>query len=113
MATLTIELSDELMSKIAGTGRSAQEVIVDSLQRTLNSDSETSPAEQFEELSREEVIRRLGEAGYLEDPTVWDGPDAQAWRELSEQEKAQYFQEANAIRLPDSPASRYIIENRR
>ena len=65
------------------------------------------------DVPREEVVRRLLAAGLIREPGSWDNEYARAWRELPEEEKQRHIQAMNEMVFPDSPASRFIIENRR
>lgn len=136
MAQLTVEISEKLLAKLRSTGRPVQEVITESLERTLGGESSQEDApyklrDQEEtgkeieyirakdkkcldkNLSREEVVRRLLESGFVRRPEEYDGPAVQEWLALSEEERQQHIKEMNEMYFPDSPASTYIIESRR
>lgn len=65
------------------------------------------------ELSRAEMADRLIRLGIVRNPEEWDTPSARRWRKLSDDEKRQFIEETRAMLFPDSPASSYIIANRR
>ena len=65
------------------------------------------------DVPREEVVRRLLAAGLIREPGSWDNEYARAWRDLPDEEKQRHIQEMNEMFFSDSPASRFIIENRR
>lgn len=102
MSTLTIDVPNELLMRIEQSGRSAQEMIVEALERTLRN-----------EPTRDEIIHRLAEAKVINAPNTWDSPSAQAWRDLPETEKAQHLKEVAETYLADAPASRSIIRDRK
>jgi len=109
MATLTVELSDELLAKIERTGRPAQEVIVAALEQTLNGGLATTE----EEVPREKVTRKLIESGTVIDPSTWDDSYAQAWLARPEDERKKLIEEMNREWHPGSLASKAVIEGRR
>jgi hypothetical protein len=144
MATLTVELPDELLSRLNQSGYSAQELIQDVILQLLENEpgltatelanrlaisgkkgatgkynqprpisSQRKSKTQREDLPREEVVRRLVEAGFVYDPGETDSPAAQEWRALSEEERQQHTKIMNETYFPDSPASRAAIEDRR
>lgn len=110
MTTLTIEVSDELMAKLARQERPLQEVVVDLLEDAFSNGLD---AESATELSKEEVIRHLYQMGFLLDVDSTDDPIADKWDGLSDEEKRSHLQEVSELVMLDSPLSRYIIENRR
>ncbi|MBI1297439.1 hypothetical protein GC175_21060 [bacterium] len=109
MAVIHIEIPEKLWIRLQNTGRPVEELVVEALEKSL----EESPATKSQEPSEQEILQRLSEAGYLSDPKVWDGPDARSWRDLPEVEKQRYIQEMESVWLPDSAASRLILESRR
>jgi hypothetical protein len=109
MALIQVEIPEKLWQRLQETGRPVEDVVVEALEKSFEAPTELTPKEP----SKEEILKRLEDAGYLSDPEIWDGPDAQSWRELSEEEKQRYFQEIDSLWLPDSAASRYILESRR
>lgn len=109
MALLTVEIPEKLWSKIKRTGRPAQEVIVEALEKILNG----STSVESEESSREEIIQQLIDAGAVHAPEEWDSPDVQAWLARPESERQKIIKEMNEMLFSDSPASNFIIENRR
>lgn len=108
MALLSVEIPDRLLTKLRRTGRSAQDVIIEALEKTLNAKPVQQP-----EMSREEVERRLLESGFVRNPDEYDCLAAQEWRELTEEEKQEHLKEMGEFFFPDSPASNFIIESRR
>jgi len=112
MALLTMEISEKLMEKLRSTGRPVEDVVVETLEEKFI-DVDEADAQPSESLSREELIQRLVAAGLIREPGTWDTPGARAWRELSAEEKKQYFQEMETIYFPDSFASNLISQNRR
>jgi hypothetical protein len=140
MALLTVEIPEKLLSKLKRTGRPAQEVIVEALEETLNDEAvdekiaSLSAASQaldqgenelasmrrrgehkpeVEDLPREEVVRRLIEAGFVRRPEEYDSPATREWLSLSEEERQQRIKEMEEVYFPDAPASRIIIRNRK
>lgn len=109
MALLTVEIPERLLAKLKRTGRPAQEVIVEALEKVLNGSTSAKP----EELSREEIIRHLVESGTVHAPEEWDSPEVQAWLDRPESERQKIIKEMNEMYFSDSPASSFIIENRR
>ncbi len=109
MALLTVEIPEKLWSKIKHTGRPAQEVIVEALEKEFND----QPTAALEELSRDEIIRQLIDAGAVHAPEEWDSPEVQAWLARPESERQKIIKEMNEMIFSDSPASNFIIENRR
>lgn len=109
MAIIQVEIPEKLWTRLQNTGRSVEEFVVEALEKSL--DEPYAPKHQHP--SREEIIQRLENAGYLSDPEAWDGPDAQSWRNLPEEEKQRYIHEIESVWLPDSSASRFILEGRR
>ena len=144
MATFTVELPDELLSRLNQTGYSAQEMVRDVILQILENEPGLTAAElasrlaisgnesatgkydqprptssqrkgkpQHKDLPREEVVRRLVEAGFVYGPDETDSPAAQEWRALSDGERQRHTKVMNEMYFPDSPASTYIIESRR
>jgi hypothetical protein len=109
MTTLIIEVSDELMAKLARQERPIQEVVVEALVRTLTNES----AAVSRQPTKDEVVRRLQESDFIRDPNEWDTPGAEAWRNLPEAEKQQHLKERAEMYFPDAPASRAIIRGRK
>jgi hypothetical protein len=109
MAVVQVNIPEKLWERLQQTGRPIEEIVVEALEEKFEESPEADPKEP----SRETILQQLEDAGYLSDPDVWDGPDAQSWRELPEEEKERYFREMDAVWLPDSAASRFILENRR
>lgn len=66
-----------------------------------------------EGLSRAERVDRLIRLGIVRNPEEWDTAYARRWRNLPDDEKRRFIEETRAMFFPDSPASSYIIENRR
>ena len=108
MTTLTIEVPDELMAELVGQERPVQEVVVVTLERALG----YKPADTPQEPSKEEIVQRLIESGFVRDPNEWDTSGAKAWRDLPDAEKEQHLKEAAEMYFPDSPASRAVIRGR-
>jgi hypothetical protein len=109
MALLTVEIPERLLSKLKRTGRPAQDVIVEALEKVLNS----KPTQASEALSHDEIVKRLLDSGFARDPEEYDNPEVQAWLALPEEERVQIIQEMDSMYFPDSPVSHFIIENRR
>lgn len=107
MTLLSVEVPERLMIKLHRTGRSAQEVVVEALEQTLNS----LPI-QNQELTREEVEKRLLQSGFVSDPADYDSPAVHEWEALSEEERQEYTKEMEELFFPTSPASNFIIESR-
>jgi len=110
VTTLTVDVPNELLAKIKQSGRSVQELIVESLERTLNDRAAIS---LIKEPTKDEIVQRLAEAKLIYMPNTWDSPAAQAWRDLPEDEKAQHLEERLHMRFAGSPAASAIIEERR
>ena len=110
MAVLTIELTEELLAKLKKTGRPVQDVIIEVLERALPEHIEPIYT-QRDNLSGEEVIRRLQDAGLLHDYEEWDMPEARAWRDLPEEKKREFIDAMDSIYFPNSEASRFLIDN--
>lgn len=112
MGLLTVEISEKLLAKLRNTGRPIEDVVVETLEEKFIDVDEVG--EQLSDsLSREEVMQRLIAAGFIRQPGTWDTPEAKAWRELPESEKARHRKEMEAIYLPDAAASTAIIRNRK
>lgn len=135
MALLTVEIPERLLAKLKRTGRPAQEVIVEALEETfdnevaneeiallaaqgleqeenkLGHDRARKPAS--EDLPREEIVRRLIEAGFVRRPEEFDSPATREWLALSEQERQQHIKAMEEVYFPDALASRIIIRNRK
>lgn len=109
MALLTIEIPEKLWSELKRTGRPAQEVIVEALEKVLNG----STIVETQEPSREEIIQQLVDAGTVHAPEDWDSPEVQTWLARPETERQKIIKEMNEMLFADSPASNFIIENRR
>jgi hypothetical protein len=109
MALLTVEIPEKLLAKLKRTGRPAQEVIVEALEKVLNG----KPAQEPEELSREEIVKRLLDSGFARNPDEYDSPEVQAWLALSEEERKRIVAETDALWFPDSAVSQAIIDQRR
>ena len=112
MGLLTVEISEKLLAKLRNTGRPIEDVVVETLEEKFIDVDEVGE-QSSDSLSREELIQRLVAAGLIREPGTWDTPGARAWRELSAEEKKQYFQEMESIYFPDSFASNLISQNRR
>ena len=59
---------------------------------------------------RQEVVRRLVATGLVRKPGSWDTQAAKEWRQLSKTEQEKLISEVTALYFPDSPASRFLIE---
>ncbi len=112
MAVLTVEVPDELITKIEGTGRPVAEVVTQALERELDNVFLSAKAVAAEP-SREEILRRLKAANLIESASVWERPGKERWEDLTEEEKQQHLDERNSFYFPDSEVSRLISENRR
>ncbi len=110
MTTLTIEVPDDLMAKLVRQDWPVQEVVVALLENALGKQESVAPAQKP---SKEEIVRRLLEAGFVRDPSEWDTPGARAWRDLPDAEKEQHLKEVAEAYFPDAPASRAVIRNRK
>ena len=108
MTTLTIEVPDDLMAELVCQDRPVQEVVVDALERALAHE----PANASQGPSKEEIVRRLTEAGFIRDPSEWDTLGAKQWRDLPDAEKEQHLREVAEAYFPDAPASRAVIRGR-
>ncbi|MDQ3247670.1 MAG: hypothetical protein M3Q45_00540 [Chloroflexota bacterium] len=109
MALLTVEIPERLLAKLKRTGRPAQEVVVEALEQTL---ARSLPATD-EQPAREELVKRLVDAGLVRDPEEYDSPDVREWLALPEAERQKIVAEIQAIWFPDSFASQTIIQDRR
>ncbi len=112
MAIITVEISEELLAQLQQTGRSAQEIVVETLENAL--DKESDPIEKSQTgPAKEEVLQRLLAAGLIREPGTWDSAGARAWRELPQEEKDRHIQEMESMYFPDAAASRAIIRGRK
>ncbi len=109
MALLTIEIPEKLWSELKRTGRPAQEVIVEALEKVFD----TKPAQESEELSRDEIVKRLIDSGFARNPDEYDSSEVQAKLALPEEERIRIIAEMDALWFPDSAVSQAIIEQRR
>ena len=75
MALLTVEIPERLLAKLKRTGRPAQEVIVEALEKVLNS----KPTPAAEALPRDEIVKRLLDSGFARNPEEYDSPAVQAF----------------------------------
>lgn len=110
MTTITIEVPDALLAKVAQQERSVQEIVVDLLEDAFENGQNAVAAL---EPTREEMIHQLVQAGLIREPGTFDSPAAKAWRDLSQAEKHQHLNERNALRFEGSPGAAAIIEGRR
>lgn len=110
MTTITIEVPDELLAKVAQQERSIQEIVVDLLADAF---ANGQNAASNPEPTREEMIRRLVQAGLIREPGTFDSPAAKTWRDLPQAEKRRHLKERNALRFEGSPGATAIIEGRR
>jgi len=110
MTEFVINIPEKLLEKLRRTGRPAQEVIVEALEQKLRDEASGSAAQN---LTRTEVIKRLLEVGFIRPPDEYKSAEAEAWAALPEETRTQIVREMDSMRFPDSPASRFIIENRR
>jgi len=110
MTTITIEVPDELLAKVAQQERSIQEIVVDLLEDAFENGW---AIEQIPIPSEEEAIRHLYQTGFLAETESLDDELADEWDNLPEEEKQVYFDEADSLILKDSALSQYIIKNRR
>lgn len=138
MATLTIELPDEVVSHLAQIGHSPKDILLDEILQILGdepgltatelasrlfvfhqvgkfSDS-TQPSlplrgrkNRKKDLLRTEIVRRLFESGFVRKPEEYDSSAAQEWRALPEIERQQHMKKMSEMYFPDSLASNYII----
>lgn len=110
MTTITIEVPDALLAKVAQQERSVQEIVVDlledALEKNVRQARNTAPA-------REQTIRELVNAGLIQEPGVWDSPAARAWRNLSNADREQHLSERKTLRFEGSPGATAVIEGRR
>ncbi len=109
MALFTVEIPEKLLSKLKRTGRPVQDVIVEALEQVLDA----RPSDKTEEVSRAEIIQRLIESGIVRAPEEWDSPEVQEWLARPEIERQEIIKEMDELYFSDSPASKFIIENRR
>ncbi len=110
MTTLTIEVPDDLMEKLAQRQEPIQEMVIAILKDAFDNGRETS---LFDESSEEYAVRHLYQMGFLSETENGDDPLANEWDGLPEEEKQMHLQEVESLMLKDSALSRYIIENRR
>ncbi|MBX3051490.1 MAG: hypothetical protein KF753_08460 [Caldilineaceae bacterium] len=110
MTTLTIEVPDELMAKLAQQERSIQEIVVDLLEDAFANGRKGQPITIPPE---EEAIRHLYQTGFLTEAENLDDELADEWDNLPDKERQTHLGEVDALVLKDSALSRYIIENRR
>ena len=110
MTTLTIEVPDDLMTKLVRQQRTIQEVSIAVLEDAFGNGEGIAP---YTEPSKEEVIRQLYQIGFLSDIDSTDDPIADEWDALPDYEKQKHLQEVDELVLMDSALSRYIIESRR
>lgn len=110
MTTITIEVPDELLAKVAQQERSIQEIVVDLLADAFENGR---AKEEVSIPSEEEAMRHLYQTGFLAETESLDDKLADEWDNLPREEKQAYFDEADALILKDSALSQYIIENRR
>jgi len=104
MTTVSIDIPDNLLAELVGQDRPVQEVVVDVLARALGREPDNTPHQP----TKEEIVQRLRESGFVRDPNEWDTPGAKAWRDLPDPEKEQHLKEVAETYLPDAPASRSI-----
>ena len=112
MAVLTVDIPDELITKIEGTGRPAEQVVTEALERELSNGALSAEAVTAEP-SREEMIQQWIDSGLIADPNEWKTLDTESWDSLSEAEKQQHLRALNEVHFPNSEISRFIHENRR
>lgn len=110
MTTVTIEVPDELMVKLARQERPVQEVVLAVLEDVFGNGRADSPVP---ELTREEMIRRLVQTGLIREPGTFDNPAAKAWRDLPQAEKRRHLTERKALRFAGSPGATAVLEGRR
>ncbi len=110
MTTLTIEVPDDLMTKLIRQQRPIQEVVINTLENVFGDGGGIAPST---EPSTEEVIRHLYQIGFLSDLDSSDDPIADEWDALPDYEKQMHLQEVDELVLMDSALSHYIIESRR
>ena len=110
MTTVTIEVPDALMAKLAREERPIQEVVIAVLEDAFGNGNGFA---SFAEPSKEEVIRQLCQIGFLSDAEPMDDPMADEWDRLPDAEKQIHLQGVDELVFLDSPLSRSIIENRR
>ena len=110
MTTITIEVPDELLAKVAQQERSIQEIVVDLLADAFENGW---GKEQASIPSEEDTICHLYQTGYLVETESLADELADEWDNLPEEDKQAHLDEVDALILKDSSLSRYIIENRR
>lgn len=110
MTTITIEVPDELLAKVAQQERSIQEIVVDLLEDALENGWREN---QVTIPSEEDAIRHLYQMGFLAEAQSLDDELADEWDSLPEEEQQAHLDEVDTLILKDSLLSQYIIENRR
>ncbi len=110
MTTLTIEVPDSLLAKMARQNRPIQEVVVTLLEDAF--EKEVEPVAPLA-VTREWMIQSLISAGLIREPGTWDNPAAKEWRNLSTTEKRRHLEERKAMRFLGSPGATAVLEGRR
>ena len=110
MTTVTIEVPDRLLAKMARQDRPIQEVVVTLLEDAF--EKEVEPAAPLA-ATRERMIQGLVSAGLIRKPGTWDSPAAKEWRNLSTIEKRRHLEERKAMRFLGSPGATAVLEGRR
>ncbi len=110
MTTLTIEVPDALMAKLARQERPVQEVIVAVLEDMFGEKARNQASPQP---TREQVISDLVQAGLICEPGTLDSPAAKAWRDLPQTEKRRHLAERKALRFVGSPGATAVLKGRR
>ncbi len=110
MTTVTIDVPDSLLAKVAQQNLSIQEVVIAVLDDAFGNGW---GEKQITIPSEEDAIRHLYQTGFLAEGESLNDELANEWDSLSEEEKQAHLDEVGALVLKDSPLSQYIIENRR
>ena len=110
MTTVTIEVPDRLLAKVARQNRPVQEVVVALLEDAF--EKETEPIAPSPP-TREQMIRNLLQAGLIRESSTWDSPAAKAWRNLPVTKKRRHLEERKAMRFLGSPGATAVLEGRR
>lgn len=110
MTTITIEVPDELLAKVAQQKRSIQEIVVDLLEDAF---ANGWVKEKVFIPSEKEAVHHLYQTGFLAETESLDDELADEWDNLPEAERQAHLDEVDALVLKDSSLSQYIIENRR
>lgn len=110
MTTITIEVPDELLAKVAQQERSIQEVVIDLLEDAFDkNDRPVLPQSS----TREDTLRELTSMGLIRAPGAWDSTAAKEWRSLPPAERQQHLRERKAMRFSGSPGATAVTEGRR